>query len=151
MMGGRKRWEKIRYGGILVEGTPLTVMMVIILEAFMEMVMAMLNYWSKEELSSRTKWSKIFHGILEVFLWKQTKRLSFLHRETFWFCEKGKSSGTKVIKGWYKNDKYYDKKDNDDHDIYVIMIIRLWRWRWRGSYLWQRCQLGSFYCSVMPL
>ena len=34
MMGGRKRWEKIRYGGILVEGTPLTVMMVIILEAF---------------------------------------------------------------------------------------------------------------------
>ena len=85
-------------------------------------------------------------------LWKQTK--SFLHRETFWFCEKGKSSGsdgTKVIKGWYKNDKYYDKKDNDDHDIYVIMIIRLWRWRWRGSYLWQRCQLGSFYCSVMPL
>ena len=42
MMGGRKRWEKIRYGGILVEGTPLTVMMVIILEAFMEMVMAML-------------------------------------------------------------------------------------------------------------
>ena len=55
MMGGRKRWEKIRYGGILVEGTPLTVMMVIILEAFMEMVMAMLKYQSKEELSSRTK------------------------------------------------------------------------------------------------
>ena len=55
MMGGRKRWEKIRYGGILVEGTPLTVMMVIILEAFMKMMMAMLNYRSKEELSSRTK------------------------------------------------------------------------------------------------
>ena len=44
MMGGRKRWEKIRYGGILVEGTPLTVMMVIMLEAFMKMMMAMLNY-----------------------------------------------------------------------------------------------------------